>query len=119
MKTTLAAVASGFLFAATAIAAHAQAVTAIPLPAEVKFPEGIAYDAAGKAFYTGGAGDGTIARVDLKTGKSTIIAKAGTLLPDDKIFPGVLGMKLAGGRLWVSGGVTGKLFVVDAKSAPC
>ncbi len=115
MKTTLAA-ALGLLLATTAVEARAQALTAVPLPAEVTFPEGIAYDAKANAFYTASALTGTIARVDLKTGQSTIIAKAGTILPDDKVFPGALGLKVTGGQLWVSGGVTGKLWVLDAKT---
>jgi sugar lactone lactonase YvrE len=102
------------LFGASAMA---QDVRAITLPAELSYPEGIGYDAAGFIF-TASASDGAIVRTDLTTGRSTLIAKAGVLLPKgSEAFPGLLGMKVDGAkRLWIAGGRTGKIFVLDRHS---
>jgi sugar lactone lactonase YvrE len=94
MKKTLAA-ALALLFSTAAVGAHAQGLTAVPLPAEIAFPEGVAYDAKAGDIYVAGAVDGAIARVNLKTGKATVITKPGVIVPlDNKTFPSVLGIKL-------------------------
>jgi hypothetical protein len=95
------------------------AVERINLPAEVTFPEGVAYDPAAGAIYTGSAVTGALARVDLKSGASSVIAPAGLLVPGGvtTTFPAVLGMKLdQNDRLWIAGGRSGKFFIVDSHS---
>jgi sugar lactone lactonase YvrE len=93
-------------------------VRRIELPAQVAFPEGIAYDASAAALYTGGAADGVLARIDVASGATQVVAPAGRLVPPGTTtFPAVLGMKVdARRRLWIAGGRTGKFWVVDAAS---
>lgn len=95
-------------------AEHA-APSAIELPASVSFPEGIAYDAAAGALYTASAADGAVVRVNAATGEAETVTPAGTLLPaGDTTFPGPLGMTVDDAkRLWVAGGFTGKVWVID------
>jgi Cu-Zn family superoxide dismutase len=115
----VAAVAAVSLAGAQDAAAQSAGVSAINLPAAITFPEGIAYDAAADVAYTASAVTGAVARVNLKSGASEIIAPAGTLLPagTPAPFPAVLGMKLdANGRLWISGGATGRMWVLDTKT---
>lgn len=87
----------------------------VTLPEPVAFPEGIAYDAAADALYTGGAVDGALVRVNAATGESTIVTPGGRLVPaNNETFPAVLGMKIDGTkRLWIAGGRTGRIWVVD------
>jgi sugar lactone lactonase YvrE len=87
----------------------------IALPADVTFPEGIAYDPAGDTVYTASALDGALARVTLSSGVSEPVTPAGVLMPaDTTTFPGMLGMALdTGGRLWMAGGRLGQMSVVD------
>jgi sugar lactone lactonase YvrE len=83
------------------------------LPGEAVYPEGIAYDPSGNAFYVGSASDGTIFRGDIKTGEVT------TLIPGGgrEAFT-TLGMKVdAENRLWVAGGTSGQVFVYDLETA--
>ena len=88
------------------------------LPAEVTFPEGIAHDPARGAIYTASALNGAVARVDLKTRRSEIVTPSGVLVPaGSTTFPGPLGMKLdSANRLWVAGGRTGRMFLVDVNT---
>ena len=89
------------------------------LPGDVTFPEGVAHDPAAGVIYTGSAVTATLVRVDLKTRAAEIVAPAGVLFPagSTPAFPAVLGMKLdRESRLWIAGGRTGKIFVVDSKS---
>jgi Cu-Zn family superoxide dismutase len=103
--------------AALAVAAPAMAQGAYPLPAEVTFPEGVAYDAKTQSIYTASSPKGTVARVDARTGKATAIASPEVAQQIGTTFPGVLGMKVdSRGRLWMAGGRTGKIFVVDPKT---
>jgi Cu-Zn family superoxide dismutase len=96
--------------------APAPALTAITLPASLEFPEGVAFDPAARVFYTAGAADGAVHRIGLD-GVSTIVAAPGALVPvGNKVFPGPLGMKFDNGRLFVAGGSTGKMWVVDTAS---
>lgn len=114
LKSILLAAAS--LIVATA--AQAQAITAQPLPATIAYPEGVAFDAAEGVYYTAGAADGAVARVNLATGAATVIAPGGVLVPaGSTVFPAVLGMKIDEQKhLWLAGGRTGKLHVLDTKT---
>jgi hypothetical protein len=91
------------------------APTRIELPATVSFPEGVAYDAAANALYTGSAEDGALVRLNASTGDATVVTPAGRLMPaGTTTFPGPLGMEVDGSnRLWVAGGFTGKVWVVN------
>jgi Cu-Zn family superoxide dismutase len=88
------------------------------LPPEIQFPEGIALDAKAGQFYTANAATGTVARTDIKTGRSTIIAKPGLMIPEGTTtFPAMLGMKIdPAKRLWIAGGRTTKMWVLDART---
>jgi Cu-Zn family superoxide dismutase len=111
---------AALLTAAPAIAqtAASRGVETLALPRDVTFPEGIAYDPADAAVYTGSAATGTLVRIDVKTHASRIVAPAGVLLPKgETTFPAVLGMKIDGERrLWIAGGRTGRFWVVDSRS---
>ena len=96
------------------VAGHAQQsdITVYKLPAAVTFPEGVAYDARSGAIYTGSAVTGAVVRIDAKTQQNADVAAAA--LPTEP-FPALLGMKLdAAGRLWLAGGRTGTMAVLDA-----
>ncbi len=102
-----------------AAALQSPALDRYDLPATVTFPEGIAHDPAAGTIYTASAVTGTLIRLNLKTRASEVVAPAGTLVPggETKTFPAVLGMKLDGtNRLWIAGGRSGKIFVLEAKS---
>ena len=89
-------------------------VTTYPLPASVTFPEGVAYDAKTDSLFTGSAATGNVIRMTLTQRQSSDVAAA--VLPVEP-FPALLGMKIDGsGRLWLAGGRTGTMAVVDAKS---
>jgi Cu-Zn family superoxide dismutase len=94
------------------------AVDRIALPAEVTFPEGVAYDRAANALYTASAESGTVVRIDVRTGQSRVIVPPGVLVPaGSTTFPAILGMKAdARHRLWIAGGRTGRMFIVDGAS---
>ncbi len=95
------------------------ALETYPLPANFAFPEGIAYDAAAGNAYTADAENGAVIRVNLRTKAVETVAAAGVLHPagSTPTFPAALGMKLDGtGRLWIAGGRTGKLLVLDTRT---
>jgi Cu-Zn family superoxide dismutase len=97
---------------------HAQQaeITRYELPADVTFPEGIAYDAKENAIYTGSAATGTLIRMTLDQKQVSVVAPAGSVMAAEP-FPALLGMKKDSyGQLWVAGGRTGQLAVVDSKS---
>jgi len=96
----------------------ATALASYSLPEEIAYPEGIAYDPATGVFYSGSAVDGTVVRYDTRTNMPLIVAKPGLLVPiGETAFPAMLGMKLdAGGYLWIAGGRTGKMFVLDPRT---
>jgi Cu-Zn family superoxide dismutase len=105
--------------ASAAFAQTAAPLEKIDLPASVTFPEGIALDPAAGAVYTASAETGTLVRVNLKTRAAEVVAPAGVLVEGGvtKTFPAVLGMKLdAQKRLWIAGGRSGKIFVLDSAS---
>ena len=93
----------------------APAPARLELPATVAFPEGVAVDAAGGVIYTGSAADGALLRVDAASGASEILSAGGTLVPaGTTTFPIVLGMAVdEANRLWVAGGRTGQMWVVN------
>jgi sugar lactone lactonase YvrE len=108
-----------FVMTGTAYAQTTPPVEKYELPANVTFPEGIAYDPAANAFYTASAVTGTLVRVNAKTKASEVVAAAGVLVPGGltTTFPAVLGMKVdSQSRLWIAGGRSGKIFIVDTRS---
>jgi Cu-Zn family superoxide dismutase len=114
----LAAVVMLLSFALATPMAQTAALDRITLPASVTFPEGIAYDPARGAVYTASAETGVVVRVDLKTRAAETVVPAGTLVPaGSATFPAVLGMKIdSANRLWIAGGRTRKMWVVDTRS---
>ena len=109
---------AAFLLALAVIpgAAHGQdtGITTYPLPANVTFPEGVAYDPKTDSLFTGSAATGNVIRMTLKQKQPTDVATA--VLPIEP-FPALLGMKVDGsGRLWIAGGRTGAMAVVDSRS---
>jgi Cu-Zn family superoxide dismutase len=90
-------------------------ITQYPLPADVTYPEGVADDAKANALCNGSAATGTVVRMDLASRKVDVVAPAGAALPGEP-FPALLGMKVdAAGRLWLAGGRTGAMAVVDSR----
>lgn len=85
------------------------------LPGERVFPEGVAHDPRGGAFYVGSATDGTIftGNTDADAGESVeVFSPAGA---DGRAA--ALGMKVDDqGRLFVAGGETGQVWVYDTAS---
>lgn len=101
----------------SAILVAAAAPERYALPPEIRHPEGVAYDSKARAIYTVGSGDGTIARIDARTGAVTTIAVPGLSAQAGSAPPAALGIELdSRGRLWIAGGRTGKIFVVDPRS---
>lgn len=96
-------------------ASHALAQR-IALPDAIAYPEGIAVTPDGKTAYVANSGDGTIARIDLRTGAAQVLPNR-LKAEVARAVPGMLGIKLdPKGRLWIAGGRTGKIFVVDPKT---
>ena len=111
---------SRVLFSAVALLSVALAVQpaieTIALPDAAAFPEGIAHDVARGAIYTASAETGAVVRVNLNSRAVSTVAAAGVLFPagSNPAFPAALGMKLdAENRLWIAGGRTGKMFVLN------
>ncbi|MGH8636160.1 MAG: hypothetical protein ACREUZ_03400, partial [Burkholderiales bacterium] len=93
-------------------------ITRYPLHSRVEYPEGIAYDPKDGNIYTGSAATGLIFRVLPQIPPSrfgTIFAHEGAAVPTEP-FPALLGMKIDGGRLWVAGGRTGRMAVLDTSN---
>ncbi len=98
------------------LSAQQPPIAQYPLPADVTFPEGVAYDAKSNTLFTGSAATGAVVRMDLASRKAEVVAAAGAALPGEP-FPALLGMKVdAAGRLWLAGGRTGAMAVIDAKT---
>ncbi len=118
LSAALAASLSTLVIQAQASAPAGQTLDKYELPADVAFPEGIALDPAAGVFYTASAVSGTLVRVNLKSRAAEVVAGPGVLVPGGArtTFPAVLGMKLDGsGRLWIAGGRSGKIFVLDTR----
>lgn len=107
---------AGLGAALVATATVAQPVRTIPLPVEMRFPEGIGLDRDG-AIYTAGSIDGTVVRTDPRSGRSTVLSAAGALLPPaTDTLPRMLGIKVDDERrLWIAGGRTGRVFVLGSR----
>jgi sugar lactone lactonase YvrE len=113
MRTSVLAVT--LLLSLSAAWAQQPDITRFPLPAEITYPEGIAYDPRTRTIYTGSAETWALARLSPDTKQATLVAPGGQF-PSEP-FPALLGMKAdQAGRLWLSGGRTGLMAVVDAKS---
>ena len=69
-------------------------------------PEGVASGGDSGTFFVGATGDGTIYRGTIESPKVTEFITGGT-------GKSAVGMKVAGGRLYVAGGSTGKIVVYD------
>ncbi|RYY17341.1 MAG: hypothetical protein EOO04_25560, partial [Chitinophagaceae bacterium] len=79
------------------------------LPGDRFFPEGIALNSRAGLFYTGSTISGDIVGVNLETGAANLFSGGGK---SGRTF--VTGMKLdSKGRLWVCGGPTGIIQVLD------
>jgi sugar lactone lactonase YvrE len=117
MRNPFPLVATAFMAVGLVGNALAQDVRTISLPAELSYPEGIGYDPAGY-IYTASAADGTVVRTELETARSEVITKQGVLLAQsNETFPNVLGMKVDRAKqLWLAGGRTGKVFVIDTRN---
>jgi sugar lactone lactonase YvrE len=103
----LSLVAAVAALAATAATAATSYPETIPLPNGFQ-PEGIAI-ATGTTFYVGSIPTGAVYAGDVRTGEGAIRVKGRT-------GRSAIGLKVDRGRLWVSGGATGKAFVYDARS---
>jgi len=100
---------------APAATAQQSVVTRYPLPAEITHPEGIAFDAKNKVIYTGSAETWALVRIDPGTKEATVVPPGATF-PSEP-FPALLGMEIdTAGRLWLAGGRTGVMAVVDPKT---
>ena len=117
VRRSLTALLLGLLLApAAAYAQSAAGITQYPLPPDITYPEGIAYDAGQGVIYTGSAATGAIVRMTLASKETAVVSPVGALLPAEP-FPALLGMKIdGGGRLWVAGGRTGRMAVIEARS---
>jgi Cu-Zn family superoxide dismutase len=89
----------------------------INLPDSISFPEGVAYDVSAGVLYTGSGLDAALLRIKPETGAAALVKPGGSLVPaGTTIFPVLLGMKVDGSRrLWVAGGRTGHLWVIDTR----
>jgi Cu-Zn family superoxide dismutase len=108
------------LMSAFALAAQSgpEPVTTLALPADARFPEGIAFSMARQMFYTANAETGAVIEISVKGDATRVVVPAGVLAPAGTVtFPVALGMKVdAANRLWIAGGRTGRMFVVDIES---
>jgi sugar lactone lactonase YvrE len=111
------AIATCLLCALSAGTAHALDVVRHALPEDFTYPEGIALQEDGRAFYTASAETGAVLRVEVASNTAHTVVPPGRLVPQESEFPGLLGLELDdAGRLWIAGGRTGTMFVVDARS---
>jgi Cu-Zn family superoxide dismutase len=111
-------ISAGLSAGLVAQAPKAEPLVPIALPAEARFPEGIAFDATRQVFYTASAETGAVVEVARKDGAARVVIPPGILAPaGTQTFPVALGMKIdMANRLWIAGGRTGRMFVVDLKS---
>jgi streptogramin lyase len=118
MRTmTAMSVALALTWAALPNPAAAEGAGIIAIPPQLEYPEGIAVDAQGR-LYLASALDGTVLRMGPDGGSAQVILGPGKLVPmPSEIFPVALGVKLdALGRLWILGGRTGQIFVLNPDS---
>jgi Cu-Zn family superoxide dismutase len=116
MRTLVAVAGLVGVMAPGGIGAQAPGITHYPLPSNVEYPEGIAHDPKSGAIYTGSAVTSLVFRMvpQVPPAKSgTIVSREGAALPVEP-FPALLGMEFDAGRLWVAGGRTGRMAVIDA-----
>lgn len=84
-----------------------------PSPAEPgNNPEGVAWDKRTQSFFVGIVGTGTIYRGTLRHPTLTPFITPSTAAPADS----AVGMKVAGGKLFVAGGQTGSIYVYKIKT---
>src|SRR5689334_990803 len=117
---TMKAMSAAFALACLAqpnLAAAAEGAGTIAIPPQFEYPEGIAVDAKGR-LYLASALDGTVLRMGQDGGSAQVILGSGKLVSmPSEIFPVALGVKLdALGRLWILGGRTGQIFVLNPDS---
>jgi Cu-Zn family superoxide dismutase len=93
-------------------------VTTLSLPPDARFPEGIAYSPSRDSFFTANAETGAVFEINRKGDSARVVVPEGVLAPaGTQTFPVALGMKVdAANRLWIAGGRTGRMFVVDVDS---
>lgn len=82
------------------------------LPGDAVFPEGIAYQPSTGDFFVSSTGDGTIFRGNVQRGAAQPYLAGGA---DGRTAATGLRVDDARGRLFVSGGATGQLFVYDVR----
>lgn len=109
--------AASLLYVLLAGQSHSADISHHPLPNGFAYPEGIALEKNGSAFYTADAESGAVVRIDVASGESRTIVPGGVLSEGEPVFPGLLGLELdEANRLWIAGGRTGAMLVVDARS---
>ncbi len=107
-KLLTAAILTATLASCNLLNLPAGGVTSYTLPGNAVYPEGIAHRDGSQTFYVGSTTDGTIFRGTLGQ-KATEV-----FLPPVSERPTAIGMKVdEQGRLYVSGGGSGKVFVYD------
>ena len=72
-------------------------------------PEGVAWDRASRTFFVGSVASGTIYRASLRDSTLRPFITPSPAAPADS----AIGMKVAGGKLFVAGGPTGSVYVYD------
>lgn len=93
------------------IAEASAEMSAYTLPGNEVYPEGVAFDAASNTFYVGSTTDGAIYRGEIGKPEAAVFVPGGSVAG----LTTALGMKLdPHGRLWVAGGRSGKIHVLDA-----
>jgi Cu-Zn family superoxide dismutase len=108
--------------ASLALAAQAAAqegVRLYPLPDDAAYPEGIAATPDGRTLYTTNAATGAVFAIDLASGAVTPAGDPLGLAPGAEATSPLrsLGAKVDGrGRLWVAGGETGSMRLIDPAS---
>lgn len=75
-------------------------------------PEGVAWDPASQSFFVGTVATGAIHRGTLRDARLRPFITPDAAAPADS----AVGMKVAGGRLYVAGGATGSIYVYNVKT---
>jgi Cu-Zn family superoxide dismutase len=120
MQQTISVVVSVLLGVSLTLGAQykPEPVAVFPLPPDARFPEGIAYSPKRDSFFTANAETGAVFEINRKGDSARVVVPEGVLAPVGTVtFPVALGMKVdAADRLWIAGGRTGRMFVVDVES---